>query len=103
MNKDKVFMNIANEISKLSHCVSFKVGAILVKDSRILSTGINGTPRGFQNCDDLFDSENFDRAEHHKFSESFEIHAETNAILFAASNGISIKDSVMYSTHHPCT
>lgn len=95
-------MNIAHEISKLSHCVSHKVGVILVKDGRILSTGINGTPKKFKNCDQVFDENDFDRNEHHRFSENYEIHAETNAIAFAAENGISIKDSIMYSTLHPC-
>ena len=50
----------------------------------------------------MFDENDFNRNEHHKFSENFEIHAETNAIIFAAENGISIKDSIMYSTLHPC-
>ena len=95
-------MNIAHEIAKLSHCVSHKVGVVLVKDGRILSTGINGTPKKFKNCDEVFDEQNFDRDKHHQFSENFEIHAETNAIAFAAENGISIKDSIMYSTLHPC-
>lgn len=102
MNKDRIYMNIAHEISKLSHCVSHKVGVILVKDGRILSTGINGTPKKFKNCDQVFDENDFDRNEHHRFSENYEIHAETNAIAFAAENGISIKDSIMYSTLHPC-
>lgn len=95
-------MNIAHEIAELSHCVSHKVGVILVKDGRILSTGINGTPKKFKNCDQVFDKKNFNRDDHHKFSENYEIHAETNAIAFAAENGISIKDSIMYSTLHPC-
>jgi dCMP deaminase len=102
MDKDRIYMNIAHEIAKLSHCVSHKVGVILVKDGRILSTGINGTPKKFCNCDQVFNETDFDRMKHHKFSEDFEVHAEINAIIFAAENGISIKDSVMYSTLHPC-
>ncbi len=102
MDKNIIYMNIAKEVAKLSHCVSHKVGVILVKDGRILSTGINGTPKGFKNCDSIFEEKRFDRVKHHEFSENYEIHAETNAILFAAENGISIKDSTMYSTLHPC-
>ena len=98
----KVFLKIAEDLSELSHCVSHKVGVIIVKDNRILSTGLNGTPTGFVNCDETFDEEDFDREEHHKFSEMFEIHAETNAILFAAKNGISIEGAILYSTLHPC-
>lgn len=95
-------MRIAYDIAKLSHCVSHQVGVILVKDGRILSTGINGTPKGCRNCDDIFDEDSFNRDEHHKFSENYEIHAETNAIIFAAENGISIKGAEMFSTLHPC-
>ena len=102
MDKDRIYMNIAHEIARLSHCVSHKVGAILVKDGRILSTGINGTPKKFTNCDQVFCGCGFSREDHHTFSENYEIHAETNAILFAAENGISIKGAVMYSTLHPC-
>ena len=91
MDKDRIYMNIAHEIARLSHCVSHKVGAILVKDGRILSTGINGTPKKFMNCDQVFCGCGFSREDHHTFSENYEIHAETNAILFAAENGISIK------------
>lgn len=98
----KTFLNIAKEISNLSHCVSHKVGVVLVKDGRILSTGINGTPAGFKNCDEVFDEKDFSREEHHRFSENYEIHAETNAILFAAQNDISIKGATLYSTLHPC-
>lgn len=98
----KTFLRIAIEMSKLSHCVSHQVGCVLVKDGRILSTGINGTPVGYVNCDKIFKLNNFDRIEHHKFSENYEIHAELNAILFAAKNGISIDGSNIYCTLHPC-
>lgn len=102
MNKDKIYMKIAYDLSELSHCVSHKVGAIIVKDGRILSTGINGTPKGCTNCDEVFNKDHFDRMTHHQFNERFEIHAETNAIIFAAKQGIPIEDSVMYSTLYPC-
>ena len=52
---DKNFINIAHEISKASKCVSKQVGAVIVKDGRILSTGYNGTPAGFTNCNDHWD------------------------------------------------
>ena len=102
LSKHKIFLNIAKEIASLSHCVSHKVGVVLVKNGRILSTGINGTPSGFKNCDEVFEFNNFNRNAHHDFSEKFEIHAETNAILFAAKNGISIEGASLYSTLHPC-
>lgn len=106
INKHKVFLNIAEELSHLSHCVSHKVGCILVKDGRIISTGYNGTPAGFINCDDVNSFLNVnnagDRDLHHQFSEMFEIHAEINAILCAAKNGISINGSILYTSLHPC-
>ena len=98
----KAFINIAKNISELSSCVQYKVGAILVKDGRILSTGYNGTPPGFINCNEYFSSGKPSREEHAKFSEETEIHGELNAILFAARNGISIEGSVLYVTLHPC-
>lgn len=99
---DLIFLNIAKEIAKMSHCVSHKVGALIVKEKRIISTGYNGTPKGFINCCDIFDEKNYDREVHHSFSEMYEIHAEMNAIFFAAKNDISINNADVYCTLHPC-
>lgn len=96
------FLNIAEEIAKDSHCISLHVGAVLVKDKRIISTGYNGTAAGFINCDDYFKNKQYTRDEHHTFSEAFEIHAEVNSIIYAARNGISIADCSIYITHQPC-
>jgi dCMP deaminase len=100
---DEGFLQIAEIFAGFSHCVSHKVGAVLVKDGRIISTGYNGTPPGYLNCDDKFDSECFDREEHHKWSNNTEIHGELNALLFSARNGISVNGATMYSTLQPCT
>lgn len=107
MNKHKIFLDVAEKISEMSHCISYKVGCILVKDGRIISTGYNGTPAHFPNCDEvnkrltnLEDPEQ--RQLHHSFSEMYEIHAEINAILCAARNGISIEGSILYSSLQPC-
>lgn len=96
------FLNIAEEIATDSKCVQLHVGAVLVKDKRIISTGYNGTPAGFKNCDDHFMDKTFTRDDHHKFSEEFEIHAELNSIIYAALNGISIQGCSIYITHQPC-
>jgi dCMP deaminase len=109
-NKHKIFLDVAEKLSEMSHCISHKVGCILVKDGRIISTGYNGTPASTINCDDYFSNRisdknnltDMEREEHHAFSEKFEIHAELNAILCAAKNGISIDGSILYSTLHPC-
>ena len=101
-DNDVIFLNIAKEISKMSKCVSYKVGVIIVKDKRIISTGYNGTPSGFQNCNEVFKDDIYSREMHHEFSEKYEIHAEMNAIIFAARNGISIEGADVYTTLHPC-
>jgi dCMP deaminase len=97
------YMEMAEILSRLSHCVSKKVAAIIIKDGRIISTGINGTTSGNTNCDDIFDSNSFDRIEHHKFSELYEIHAEANAIARAASENGNLKNSDAYTTLSPCS
>lgn len=101
MLTDKNFINIALEIATASKCVSKQVGAVIVKDGRILSTGYNGTPAGYINCCDYWDN-NYTK-EHHDWSKIFEIHAEMNAIIWAAREGISIKDATIYVTLEPCS
>lgn len=101
MFNDKSFINIAKEIAKASKCVSKQVGAVIVKDGRILSTGYNGTPPGYQNCCDYWNGEY--TKDHHEWSKKYEIHAEMNAIIWAARNGIQIEGSTIYSTYEPCS
>ena len=100
--KDYIFMNIANEISKMSKCVSKQVGSVIVMDSRIISIGYNGTPKGWKNCNEIHDKDNFDRTEHHKFSENYEIHSELNALLFASKNSLTVDGATLYCTLEPC-
>ncbi|NQY19757.1 MAG: dCMP deaminase [Campylobacteraceae bacterium] len=101
MISDKNFINIAHEISKASKCVSKQVGAVIVKDGRILSTGYNGTPAGFTNCNDHWDG-NYTK-DHHEWSKTYEIHAEMNAIIWAARKGISIEGASIFVTLEPCS
>ncbi len=101
MIADINFINIAKEISKASKCVSKQVGAVIVKDGRILSTGYNGTPPGFTNCSDYW--EGAYTKEHHEWSKTYEIHAEMNAIIWAARKGISIEGATIYVTLEPCS
>ncbi len=96
---DIVFMKCAQAIACLSKCKHYKVGCIIVKDNRPISTGYNGSISGFDHCCDLhFDNKD----DHHKFSDKFTIHAEQNAILFAAKHGIMIDDCTIYTTLQPC-
>ena len=98
---DEYFMEIAKVVALRSNCCRRHVAAVIVKDGRIISTGYNGTPVGFQNCEELFRVP-FDRAAHHEFSARYEIHAEINALLFAARNGIAVEGADIYCTMHPC-
>lgn len=99
---NNTFMNIATEFSKLSQCVSLKVACVAVKDGRIIATGINGTASGYYNCSELFDEHSFNADDHHKFSDTYEIHAEMNMCLFCARRGISLENCAIYCTHMPC-
>lgn len=100
MLNDRNFINIAKEIASASKCVSKQVGAVIVKDGRILSTGYNGTPAGYKNCCDHWDGQY--TSEHHNWSKTYEIHAEMNAIIWAARKGISIEGATIYVTLEPC-
>jgi len=101
MLSDANFINIASELASASKCVSKQVGAVIVKDGRILSTGYNGTPAGFTNCCDHWDNEY--TKEHHEWSKTYEIHAEMNAIIWAARKGICIENATIYVTLEPCS
>ena len=101
MLNDKNFINIAKEIASASKCVSKNVGAVIVKDGRILSTGYNGTPPKYTNCCEYWDNEY--TKDHHEWSKTYEIHAEMNAIIWAAREGISIDGATIYVTLEPCS
>lgn len=98
------FLKTAYLLGLESKCVSKQVGALIVKDGRIVSTGINGTPKGYKNCNENFP--NYDaaknREEHHIWSKTYEIHAEMNAIAFAAKNDIGIDGADLYTILQPC-
>lgn len=99
---DRVFIGNAINLSYLSHCVSRQVGCVIEKDGRTLSTGINGTSSGDENCDELFPLEGFDAKAHREWSDVNEAHAELNAINWAAKHGISLDGSTLYCTLQPC-
>lgn len=108
MNKDIYFLEICNTISKMSSCLSKQVGAILVRDNMIISTGYNGTPKGVLNCNEggckrCLDRKNNIISEGEKLNDCICLHAEENCIIQAAYNGISTKDSILYCTHEPCS
>lgn len=103
----RTFLNIAKEISTHSTCVRLQVGAVIVKDKRIISMGYNGVPSGMKHCKEVFKNINLkssiDRQMHHEFACENELHAEQNAIAFAAKSTISLdKDCTIYLTTEPC-
>jgi len=101
---DSYFMEIARIVSKRSTCIRRRVGALIVKDKRILSTGYNGAPMGLAHCSDgrcLRDVLNVAPGERHELCRG--LHAEQNAIIQAAYHGVSINEAQLYSTHLPCS
>lgn len=100
------FMEIAEKFSTLSTCGRLKVGAVITKNNRIISTGYNGVPSGLQHCCEIHKGIDFSIPEnnemHKQFSAQYELHAEQNAIVEAAKNGIALNGSILYTTVEPC-
>ena len=103
MNKpafEDIFMELAVNLAKRSHCIKRHVGAVLVKDTRIISIGYNGPPAGTHNCDEEFADKGCETDS--KGSCSLAIHAEQNAILYAVKNNSSVDGATLYVTLSPC-
>jgi dCMP deaminase len=100
---DEYFMMMAEVAATRGNCIKRRVGAVIVKDKQILSTGYNGTPKGIKNCYEggcprgasLADSGT-------ALGECLAVHAEENAILQAASHGVPIRGGTLYATLCPC-
>ena len=96
-------MDITRMVAKRSTCTRRSVGAIIVKDKRILATGYNGAPAGLRHCEEvgcLREDESIPSGTRHELCRG--LHAEQNAIIQAAYHGISIKNSNLYCTNKPC-
>ena len=101
---ESYFMGITALVAKRSTCRRRAVGAIIVKDKRILTTGYNGAPSGISHCLDvgcLREQLNVASGERHELCRG--IHAEQNAIIQAAFHGVSIKDATLFCTNLPCS
>ena len=95
------FMEIASVVAKRSTCLRNQVGALFVKEKRILTTGYNGAPTGLDHCDIVGCArEGVASGTHHELCRA--VHAEQNAIIQAALHGISIEGATLYCTHQPC-
>ncbi len=97
---DSIFMNLATDLAQRSHCVKAHVGAVLTKDTRIISIGYNGPPKGTHNCDEEWPETGCARDS--KGSCSLALHAEENAILYAVKNGANPQGATLYTTLSPC-
>ena len=107
MNKwDKRFMEVARLVSTWASCFKSdrKIGAVIVKDKRILTTGYNGAPAGVKTCMERGEcmrvKNGIQSGTHHELC--YAIHAEQNAIIQAAKLGSSIDGATLYCTHQPC-
>ena len=102
---DLYFMKIAKVVGSRSNCKTRQLGAIVVRDKLILSTGYNGTPRNLQNCNEggcprCNDTENYKTGT--QLDKCFCVHAEENSIIQAAYHGASVRDATIYTFFTPC-
>ena len=100
---DEYFLSIAKLVAERSTCLRRQVGAVIVKDKRILTTGYNGAPSGLDHCDKtgcMREKLNIPSGQRHELCRA--LHAEMNAILQAAQYGISLGESIIYCTNQPC-
>ena len=101
---DEYFMEAALLAAKRSTCMRRHVGAVIVKDRRIVATGYNGAPRGIMHCEErggcLRQKLGVPSGERHELCMA--LHAEQNAIIQAATSGQSIEGATIYVTHQPC-
>ncbi len=100
---DDYFMEITEVVATRSTCLRRKVGAVIVRDNRILATGYNGPPRGLRHCDEtgcLRDKMQIPSGERHELCRG--LHGEQNAIIQAAMHGINIQGGTFYITNQPC-
>lgn len=102
-NWDEFFMAMAELVGEQSTCLRRHVGAVIVRDRRILSTGYNGAPSGIPHCETrgcMRQKLNIPSGE--RYEMCWAAHAEQNAINNAAKDGVAIKDTVLYCTDYPC-
>ncbi|MBU4484640.1 AAA family ATPase, partial [bacterium] len=100
---DEYFMGIAKMVAMRSNCLKRRVGAIIIRDKRIISTGYNGTPRGLKNCNEGGCARCGDLVQGGTNLDACCCsHGEENAIVQAAYHGITTKNSIIYTTFSPC-
>lgn len=104
---DVRFMQMARLVASWSSCYqqNRQVGAVIVKDKRILTTGYNGAPSGIVSCKDKGEClrKKLDIPSGTRHEICYAVHAEQNAIVQAAKTGVSVNGATMYVTHQPCS
>ncbi len=103
-SKDVYFSEIADLVSSRSTCIRNQVGAVIVKDSKILSTGYNGAPKKLPHCEDvgcIRDELGVKPGTRHELCRG--LHAEQNAIIQAAFHGVSVNGATIFCTTRPCS
>ena len=101
---DDYFLEIAAVVAKRSTCLRRHVGAVIVRDRQIISTGYNGAPSGIRHCSEvgcLRERLHVPSGERHELCRG--LHAEQNAIIQAALHGVSTRGATLYCTNHPCS
>ena len=100
---DEYFLEMAGLVSKRSTCLRRSVGAVLVREKRILATGYNGAPSGLKHCIEvgcMRQKLKIPSGERHELCRA--LHAEQNALIQASLHGISVKGATLYATTQPC-
>lgn len=101
---DEYFMDITFLVAQRSTCLRRQIGALIVREKRVLATGYNGAPSGLRHCLDtgcLREKAGIPSGERHELCRG--LHAEQNAIIQAALHGVTIKDAILYCSHFPCS
>jgi dCMP deaminase len=101
---DEYFKELSFLVSKRSTCLRRRVGAVLVKDKRILATGYNGAPSGLKHCLDIGcmrEKLKIPSGERHELCRG--LHGEQNALIQASLHGIRVKGATLYITNQPCS
>jgi dCMP deaminase len=102
-DNDTYFMKMAELVATRSTCLRRQVGAVVVKEKRVLTTGYNGAPKGLKHCGEVGcvrEQNQVESGTRHELCRG--VHAEQNAVIQAAYFGASIKDATMYTTNFPC-
>ena len=95
ISRDKMLMDITTTVSKRGTCGRLQVGAVIALDGRVVATGYNGSPRGFEHCGPKICDDTKPCTQ--------SIHAEANALVFAARHGLKVLGATLYCNYNPCS